>query len=163
MAYAGWARIDGRPVLAGIAGVIRQAARQSPAPHPKAVRPQLTVASERLRRAGTVLKESARRLPKDALTQARQQPARTLYAVSLPVGILVVLLNTSILQSALDHLPGPLKRFSHKVEAFMSTQFAPVHEGHRWIEVDDPRARRADKLAVTTPQSGKLQTARQSD
>jgi len=25
-------------------------------------------------------------------------------------------------------------------------QFAPVREGLRWIEVDDPRRRRADKL-----------------
>jgi hypothetical protein len=35
----------------------------------------------------------------------------------------------------------------------MSEQWAPVREGLRWIEVDDPRQRRGDKLQT----SGKLQ------
>ena len=163
MAYAGWARIDGRPVLAALAGLIQQTAARSQAARANSLRSQSAVASERFRRAGTVLKEGAKRLPKDAYLQARQQPARTLYAVSLPVGVLVVLMNTSILQAALAHLPGPLKRFSHRIEAFVSTQFAPVHEGYRWIAVDDPRSRRADKLPTGKSNLEKLQTAGQSD
>ena len=163
MAYAGWARIDGRPVLAALAGLIRQTAARRQVTPANAARPPSAVASERFRRAGTVLKEGAKRLPKDAYQQARHQPARTLYAVSLPVGVLVVLMNTSILQTALAHLPGPLKLFSHRIEAFVATQFAPVHEGYRWIAVDDPRSRRADRLPTGQSNPEKLQTAGQSD
>ena len=163
MAYAGWARIDGRPVLGALAGLIQQSAAGGPAVAKHNWRPHALVASDRIRRAGTVFKEGAARLPKEALNQARQQPARTLYAVSLPLGVLIVLMNTSILQSALSHLPGPFKRFSESVESFVSTQFAPVREGFRWIEVDDPRSRRANKLPVSKAEPQKLQTARQSD
>jgi hypothetical protein len=54
--------------------------------------------------------------------------------------------SSSLLQASVSQLPRPvsglLLGFSDQVAVLM----APVRDGHRWIEVDDPRSRRSDKL-----------------
>lgn len=146
MAYTAAARVDGQPVLAIIADILRQGAPQAPVPPAGTRRAQMQVSSERLRRAGSAFKEGARRLPAHALHEARQRPVKALYTLSLPIGALILLLNTSLLQSAVTYLPGAFVHVLEGARGKMTSYWAPVRDGHRWIEVDDPRQRRADKL-----------------
>ena len=134
MTYTAMAGIDGRPVLAALASVLQVSAEAA----------RLKV--QRLRQAGSALASGARRLPAGALNQVRQRPERAFYAVSLPLGILLLILNTSVLHAAISHVPRPVARMAQDVRQFFQEQFAPVREGLRWIEVDDPRRRRGDKL-----------------
>ncbi|MEQ1671006.1 MAG: helix-turn-helix domain-containing protein [Hyphomicrobium sp.] len=148
MAYTALAGIDGRPVLSAMAEVLRESAASQPAP-PQAALPAQGhhhFPVDRLRQAGSALAHGAIRLPADALKQVRERPERALYAVSLPLGIVLLLLNTSALQAAFDHVPRPVARMAQDVRQFFQEKFAPVREGMRWIEVDDPRRRRGDKL-----------------
>ncbi len=100
----------------------------------------------RLRQAGVVLVEGAKRLPQEAINQARERPARTFYAVSLPMCLVLLMLNTTVLQGTFNTIGGPVAKFASSLRATLAVQFAPVREGLRWIEVEDPRSRRSDKL-----------------
>ena len=143
MTYTAMAGIDGRPVLAALAGVFQVSAEAAKAPR---LKPSQRLKVRRLRQAGSALASGARRLPAGALNQVRQRPERAFYAVSLPLGILLLILNTSVLHAAISHVPRPVARMAQDVRQFFQEQFAPVREGLRWIEVDDPRRRRGDKL-----------------
>jgi hypothetical protein len=138
MAYAAMAGIDGRPVLAAIAGQIQIAAGIAPEPASRGLPPQRRQPPNQLRRAGLVIANSAKRLPQ----QVRERPERAFYAVSLPLGLLLFALNTSLL----SHVAAPVVSLTHKVSQVFHVYFAPVRDGHRWIEVDEPKSRRADKL-----------------
>jgi Helix-turn-helix domain len=142
MAYTALVGIDGRPVLAALADVLRASAVVAP-PAPANAR---RLPAHRLLQAGNALAQGAKRLPAGALNQVRQRPERALYAVSLPLAIVLLMLNTSVLHAAISHVPRPVARMAQDVRQFFQEQFAPVREGLRWIEVDDPRRRRGDKL-----------------
>jgi hypothetical protein len=151
MAYAALVNIDGRPVLSAIANMlheyhehralivpapaVRLAARQ-PA-HPQLQHVQV----DRIRRAGTAIAHGAIRLPREAIKQVRKRPDRAFYAVSFPLGLMLLLLNSSM-------LPRPIVRLAESVKTYFQVHFAPVHDGLRWIDVDNPRSRRGDKLPV---------------
>lgn len=144
MAYASLAGIDGRPVLSALAALRAEAEhRRQMQQHLSLVHPALSASADRLYQAGLVIAEGAKRLPRQALNQARERPARTFYALSLPLALLVVSLNSRDLVGAVA------KPFTSVVVAMrdtLSAHFPPVREGLRWIEVADPRSRRADKL-----------------
>jgi hypothetical protein len=145
MAYTSMAGIDGLPILRALAEALRtpaQTARALPSSPQGSQRLQV----ERIRQAGTALANGAKKLPAGALKQVRERPERAFYAVSLPLAIILLLLNTSVLQAAFSHVPRPISRMAQDVRQFFQVQFAPVREGLRWIDVDDPRRRRADKL-----------------
>jgi type VI protein secretion system component VasF len=151
MAYTALAGIDGRPVLQAIADLHHAVAAVRTVPVPAAAdRTQNHQIQhvERIRRAGTAFANGAKRLPRDAMQQVRERPQRALYAISVPLFIVMLLLNTSVVQGALGHLPRPVVRLAHSVQAAMQDSLAPVREGHRWIEAEDPRQRRADKLRI---------------
>lgn len=157
-AYAAMAGIDGQPVIAAIGDVLRQEAQayaiaqphQPPAPVNARHHGAHHLPVDRLLQAGSALANGAKRLPADAMKQVRERPERAFYAVSLPLGIVLLLLNTSALQAAFDHVPRPVSRMAQVVRQYFQEQFAPVREGLRWIEVDDPRRRRGDKLRRTS-------------
>ena len=173
IAYTALAGIDGRPVLAALADTLRRSANvpmlaapapprdTAPAPSrytavasldveqvPPVAKQHVPKAPPVLRffAAGSALANGAKRLPADALQHVRERPQRALYAVSLPLGIVLLLLNTSALEAAFSNVPRPVARVAQDVRSYFQVQFAPVREGLRWIEVDDPRRRRADKL-----------------
>jgi hypothetical protein len=52
----------------------------------------------------------------------------------------------SSLQASLATLHPPLVKLMRGAQDYLLHRAAPVHEGLRWIEVDDPRSRRADRL-----------------
>lgn len=170
VAYTALAGIDGRPVLAALADTIRRSAnvpllaapsqpreltplpQQRTAPTAASRPPSAPSQSShvppvrKIFAAGSALANGARRFPAGALQQVRERPQRAFYAVSLPLGIVLLLLNTSALEAAFSNVPRPVARVAHDVRSYFQVQFAPVREGLRWIEVDDPRRRRSDKL-----------------
>ncbi|MGL4396463.1 MAG: hypothetical protein ACRCS9_08000 [Hyphomicrobium sp.] len=149
--YVGFVQIDGRPLLEALAAVQQADLRQrhgtllahvSGEGDDHAAGPST---GERLRRARSMIAENAMRLPREAYVHARELPARTFYAVSLPLALLILVLNSSLLQMALSHLPGPL---SHAASAVTSLWSGSSGAGEHWVDVEDPRARRSDKLPV---------------
>jgi hypothetical protein len=54
----------------------------------------------------------------------------------------------SSLQASLATLHPPLVKLMRGAQDYLLHRAAPVREGLRWIEVDDPRSRRGDKLAT---------------
>lgn len=165
MAYAASGGIDGRPVLSAIAEMLREweVRRSQSAPPVQAflpppqyqsqaqnaaprLSPRLPV--ERIRRAGNAIAHGAARLPREALAQVRKRPDRAFYAVSFPLVLLVVAANTSLLATPLAVLTKPVASAAQGVKTYYQERFAPVREGFKWIETDDPRERRGDKLPV---------------
>lgn len=147
MGYTAWAGIDGRPVLAALgilakeAQQLRQVARQA-----AAVRPAVTASSERLRLMQLAIAEGARRLPREALNQARERPVRTFYALSVPMLLVLLSLNANASGTLFSALPRPIKSAAAAVQDMLAVSFAPRREGLVWIEVRDPRSRRSDKV-----------------
>lgn len=147
LGYVAWAEIDGRPVLSALAALYSEAEhRRQMAQRFAAVRPAIIASAERLRHASIVFAEGAKRLPREALNQARERPARTFYALSLPLGLVLALLNSNVLAAAAQQMPRPVVRAAVALQDALAVRFPAVREGLRWIEVADPRSRRADKL-----------------
>lgn len=155
MGYAAWAGIDGRPVLTALGILVREEEhRRQMARQAAAVRPAVTASAERLRQIQLAITEGARRLPKEALKEARERPVRTFYALSMPLALLLLTLNSHFLKDA-AHLAGrPLRAASHAIGDAWAVTFAPHRDGFRWIEVSNPRSRRGDLLGGTDSQGG---------
>jgi hypothetical protein len=81
------------------------------------------------------------------------QAARLLFAAAIPVALIVLITQTSVLEAAVAKLPPSMVRIVRGAQNYVIVQMAPVRDGLRWIDVPDPRSRRGDKL----------QTASQSD
>ena len=54
----------------------------------------------------------------------------------------------SALQASLATLHPPIAKLMRGAQDYLLHRAAPVRDGLRWIEVDDPRSRKADRLAV---------------
>jgi transcriptional regulator with XRE-family HTH domain len=54
----------------------------------------------------------------------------------------------SALQASLATLHPPFAKLMRGAQDYLLHRAAPMRDGMRWIEVDDPRSRKADKLAV---------------
>jgi hypothetical protein len=74
---------------------------------------------------------------------------RLLFAIAVPVGLLVLLSQTSVLEAAVAQLPPSVARIVRGAQDYVTLQLAPVRDGMRWIDVRDPRSRRSDKLRTT--------------
>jgi hypothetical protein len=149
MDYTSVAGIDGRPVLTAVGGLIIALQQPlEPAPVERhdnyaAQTRHVTQAGGHFVRAGSAIANGARRLPKDAIHQIRERPQRALYALSLPLFILLFF-HASIF----DGIARPFSAAVNSASAYFQEHFAPVRDGFRWIEVSDPRSRRGDKLRI---------------
>jgi hypothetical protein len=151
MTYSAMAGVNGRPVLNAIGGLIselsvpeapvrlpsRRSGRQSSSPRAQS-------GGGHFLRAGSAIASGARRFPQEAMRQVRQRPQRALYALSLPLGLLLLTLHSSLF----DTLAKPFGSAVRWTSGYFQEHFAPVRDGMRYIEVDDPRSRRADKLQI---------------
>jgi hypothetical protein len=72
---------------------------------------------------------------------------RLLFAIAVPAVVLISLAQTSMLHASVSSLPAPFVKIFGSIRDHFAVQTAPVRDGLRWIEVDDPRSRRGDKLA----------------
>jgi len=77
------------------------------------------------------------------------QTSRVLFAVTVPVALIVLMTQTSVLEAAVAKLPPSVARMVRGAQNYVIVQFAPVRDGLRWIDVPDPRTRRSDKLQTT--------------
>lgn len=120
---------------------VRQMGRPS---EPGAAPLGLATSSRNLLKAGSAIANGARRLPQEALKQVRRRPQRALYALSLPLGLLVIFMHSSIFASVSQ----PFEMAVQWVSTYIQEHYGPVRDGMRYIEVDDPETRRADKLQI---------------
>jgi hypothetical protein len=142
MTYSAMAGVNGRPVLNAIGGLISElSVPVSPVRRHGNPRGQ---SGGHFLRAGSAIASGARRFPQEAMRQVRQRPQRALYALSLPLGLLLLTLHSSLF----DTIAKPFGSAVRWTSAYFQERFAPVRDGMRYIEVDDPRARRADKLQI---------------
>jgi hypothetical protein len=141
MAYTSMARVDGRPVFTAVGNLISELSQ----PAEEAVRHDgyAAQASGHFMRAGSAIANGARRLPQDAIHQIRERPQRALYALSVPL-LLMLFFHASIFGVVARPFGSAVRHLS----VYFQEHFAPVHDGFRWIEVKDPRSRRGDKLRI---------------
>jgi hypothetical protein len=166
MTYTSMAGVNGRPALNAISGLISYLSSSAPSvrqqplfgERPRAERlprpqPQPSPSPERapnlagrnLMRAGSAIANGARRLPQEAFDQVRRRPQRALYALSLPLfGLLLLTLHSSIFGT----IARPFGSAVRWVSTYFQEHYGPVRDGMRYIEVDDPRSRRGDKLRI---------------
>lgn len=148
LAYTALAGIDGEPALRAIQDILRQSASRQTAQKRQSPPAGSRFPVGRFLHAGAMMASGAKWLPTSALRQVRERPERALYALSLPAVLVLLALNTSIVRTAFSfaYVPRPAAEIVRDVRMFLQVQFAPVREGLRWIDVDDPRERRGDKL-----------------
>lgn len=123
--------------------------RQMPQPagvsEPDVSQSRLAASSRNLLKAGSAIANGARRFPQEAIDSVRARPQRALYALSLPLGLLLILMHSSIFAT----ISKPFSLTVQWVSSYMQEHYGPVRDGMRYIEVDDPRTRRGDKLQIT--------------
>ncbi len=144
--YTGPVGLDPRPILHSLETLLAIEAR-TPKPEPKRTlvprlgrqgKPRQTVKTAR----SPILEAFWANL--GWLLQGRE--GRALFAIAIPVGLLVLLTQTSVLEAAVAQLPPSMARIVRGAQNYVTVQLAPVRDGLRWIDVRDPRSRRADKL-----------------
>lgn len=86
------------------------------------------------------------RLPQPKLPASRLVRLGMLGIVA--AGLWVTTTQTAVVAAAVATLPAPAERAVRSISDFLAVRFAPLREGHRWIDVDDPRSRRGDKLRI---------------
>jgi DNA-binding XRE family transcriptional regulator len=148
--YTGFMGLDPRPIL-HLLEVLLAAGATAPKPVPKrTLFPQLkrpTTARPQQRgsnAAGPGLAVPA--MLKGLLLSPKARAGRILFAIAVPVGLLVLLTQSSVLQAAVAQLPPRMARIVRGAQDYVTVQLAPVRDGLRWIDVRDPRSRRSDKL-----------------
>lgn len=76
----------------------------------------------------------------------RRRLRRALLGLGVPALLALGATQAALVSNAASSLPEPVGRVISRVVEHVRIQLAPVRDGMRWIEVDDPRSRRGDKL-----------------
>ena len=127
-------------------GYVSQASSQVSAQrHQQPTRPARIQAAGNLVRAGSAIATGAKRLPVEALNKVRQRPQRAVYAVSLPLGLLLLMMHSSIFATVSQ----PFGAGVRWVSSYFQEHYGPIRDGLRYVEVEDPRSRRGDKLRIS--------------
>lgn len=71
---------------------------------------------------------------------------RAALGIGAPLLVALAVANADIVRNLAAMLPKPVTRALAGAADHVRLQFAPVRDGLRWIEVEDPRSRRGDKL-----------------
>jgi transcriptional regulator with XRE-family HTH domain len=162
--YTRVAGIDSRPVLEVIRRELIDEARTldlapDAAQSPGRVQPVLRRMTSAARSAAGAVRRASR------ATATRASPRRTLarlfsalaglprpsartlgLMVTVPLALMVSFGDAGTLRSTASALPEPLAGLARRVDDFILRRMAPVREGLVWIDVADPRSRKADKL-----------------
>lgn len=144
-AYTLLANIDPQPVLQSIGQELATRA---------AVKDEIEPEHSRQSRFATVLEriKAVAAGAADVGNRARHGASRmsrpTALIVIVAVGAILtgLVAQTTMLQAAAGALPSPVRRLVKGAHNYMLLHLAPAREGLRWIDVDDPRSRRTDKL-----------------
>lgn len=155
--YTGFVGLDPRPVLRSIEMLLAMEAR-SPAPPPRrTLLPRFPRPSRQRPPAPAAAKEDGGKPVSAALATGLKefwggrfgQAGRALFAVTVPVALVLLITQTSVLEAAVAKLPPSVARIVRGAQNYVIVQLAPVRDGLRWIDVPDPRTRRSDKLRTT--------------
>jgi hypothetical protein len=154
--YCELLRLDPEPILwrirSRMQALAEQAGAAAPMPLPAAIVP--TTASRSGRRAQPVPPRRATSTERSAAQWAQRRRTRALFALSAPVALLAALVYVAHaaprpVYRTIALLPGPAGHAVRAVLDYVVLLTAPRREGLRWIEVSDPRLRKADKLVTT--------------
>jgi DNA-binding XRE family transcriptional regulator len=132
--------LDPRPILHSLEALLAVAAR-TPKPAPKR-----TFVPRLSRQSKAAANPAIAAVSANVGRLLRGRNGRALFAVAVPVGLLVLLTQTSVLEAAVAQLPPSVARIVRGAQDYVTLQLAPVRDGLRWIDVRDPRSRRSDKL-----------------
>ena len=146
--YAGFARLDPRPILHSIETLIAENGQAT------AAVPQSLLA--RLTQRGAPALAALGHIGSNAfaegsaawnrLKRGRRSTGRALFLVAFPIALMVLLTQTAVLEAGVAQLPEPVARFVRGAQDYVTLQLAPIRNGLRWVDVADPRTRRGDKL-----------------
>lgn len=78
--------------------------------------------------------------------RARKHPVGWVLAAAVAVVLALSVVPSGMLQASVGGLSSPITGLLRGISDQLTLASAPVRDGHRWIEVDDPRQRRSDKL-----------------
>jgi len=148
--YTGFVGLDPRPILHSLETLLAVAART-----PRPVQKRTLVSQlSRQRKPAQPARSKPPAHPALAAVSAgfgllRGRNGRAAFAIAVPVGLLMLLTQTSALDAAVARLPRSVARIVRGAQDYVTVQLAPVRDGLRWIDVRDPRSRRGDKLRTT--------------
>jgi hypothetical protein len=152
--YCELLRIDPEPILWRVRDqlkAIASQARPSPVPPPDALQPLETPRSQ----GPLPLPPAAEAEPAGGGPARRRRRTRALFALSAPIALL---LGVAILAQlapgpvyrAVGLLPGSIESPARAGLDYVMLFTAPRRDGLKWIDVGDPRLRKADKLPTST-------------
>jgi hypothetical protein len=159
--YCELLRVDPEPILWRIRGHMQVLANQArfavpTAPPPAAPVPSTTTAGRAGTRSQPVSQSERTRSERtQARSPSRRRRARALFALSAPVALVAALVYFAHavprpVYRAIALLPDPAEAAVRAGLDYLMLLTAPRREGLRWIEVGDPRLRKADKLRTST-------------
>jgi hypothetical protein len=134
MDYTALANVDGRPVLSAIAQALRADGHQTSQATRTIGRP-----AQRTRPTRTLINRQTIQAVANVGTRTQRRAAISLV---IPALLVMSTWNTSAMGSVVRPVQSAVSEFSD----FFKVYFAPTDEGHRWIDVRDPRSRRGDRL-----------------
>src|SRR5262245_24637001 len=153
-AYCELLRLDPEPILwrirSGLQALAEQASAVAPMPLPAAIVPTTVSRSGRRLRPLAQRRRTGERSP----AQSARRRTRALFALSAPVALLAALVYVAHaaprpVYRAIALLPAPAGHGVRAILDYVVLLTAPRREGLRWIEMSDPRLRKADKLVTT--------------
>lgn len=157
-AYTGLAQIDPRPVLEVISdelAALRKRSAKGPIRRSETLRAGVERVAAHLaskldvsRLKETLAQIKASRAPRWplALAMSRGSPARLALACAILAALLTSLIQSPVLQAS--GAGGALGRVIGTVQDYVLQRASTKKNGMTWIDVEDPRSRRTDKLHV---------------
>ena len=154
--YCELLRLNPEPILWRIRSRMQaladEARAATPMPLPAAIVP--TTASRSVRGSQPTTRRLRTRRERPATQSGHRRRTRALFALSAPVALLAALVYVAHaaprpMYRAITLLPRPAGHAVRAVLDYVVLLTAPRREGLRWIEVSDPRLRKADKLLTT--------------
>lgn len=79
----------------------------------------------------------------------RRSSRRALLGLGVPLLFVFGVSQSNVGAATSAVLPAPVARAFASTHEYLRIQFAPIRDGLRWIEVDDPRSRRGDKMQTS--------------
>lgn len=130
---------------AAVGKIVHRLARQpDDEPEPWRLFSRLSDLGNQVSARAAALRESATACLSDL--RARKHPVRWVLAAAVAVVLAVSVAPSGMLQASVGGLSSPITGLLRGISDQLTLASAPVRDGHRWIEVDDPRQRRSDKL-----------------
>ncbi|MCU0954576.1 MAG: hypothetical protein MUC37_08185 [Hyphomicrobium sp.] len=166
--YIGMARLDPRPALERLSVLMRVSVTAGPHLHHTAATPARSAAASPVSRIVSRLSDAAARAksgsgwsewltewkqhignPAKALAEVRlpaRAPVRRVLAAAFALVIVASVAPSGVLQASVGGIAQPISGLWRKLSGEGSAVRVIIRDGLKWIEADDPRERRSDKL-----------------